>query len=247
MKRETDMEMRSLAPVLAAARQRKPLSREEERALALRAQGGDLAARDELVARHLPLVVSFARKQSRGTLPLDELVQEGNLGLVRALEKFDPDAGTRFSTYAVWWIRAYVWRYLKQARSSVRPRSGTVARADLSLDALVDADGDASFLDAIEDEGPRPDDRYASAEASRHVRGALERVRGRIGELGWDIIHSRLQADAPDTLETIGRRWGVSRERVRQVETQTKQFLLGYLSSALPAANGAPDPDRQAA
>ncbi|BDG06306.1 RNA polymerase sigma factor RpoH [Anaeromyxobacter oryzae] len=222
-------EMGALAPALAAARARPPLSREAERALAARARDGDIAARDELVARHLPLVVSFVRKQARGTIPLDELVQEGNLGLVRAIEKFDPDAGTRFSTYAVWWIRAYVWRYLKQARSAVRPRSGTVALADLSLDSPLGEDGDVSYLDRIEDEGPGPADVYAAAEGDRQVRGALDRVRGRIGELGWDIIHTRLQQDPPDTLERIGQRWGVSRERVRQVETQTKRFLRGYL------------------
>src|SRR5512133_958126 len=131
-------EMEALAPYLEAARALPTLSREEERALAVRARAGDAGARDALVRRNLPLVISFARQQSRGSVRLDELVQEGNLGLLRAVEKYDPDAGTRFATYALWWIRAYVWRYLKLARSAVRPKSGTAASADVSLDSPLD-------------------------------------------------------------------------------------------------------------
>jgi RNA polymerase primary sigma factor len=224
-----DEEMEALAPYAGAARALAPLSRDQERELATRARDGDGSARDELVRRHLPLVVAFARKQSRGSVRLDELVQEGNLGLLRAVEKYDPSVGTRFSTYAVWWIRAYVWRYLKQARSAVRPRSGTVATADLSLDSPLGDEADATYLERIEDEGPSPDARYEEAEGDEQLRGALEKVRGRIGELGWDIIHSRLEQDPPETLQQIADRWGLSRERVRQVEVATKRFLRGYL------------------
>jgi RNA polymerase primary sigma factor len=208
-----------------------PLTAAEEQALARRAQQGDAAARDELVRRNLALVVTFVRNQTRGAVRFDELVQEGNLGLLRAVAKFDPEAGTRFSTYAVWWIRAYVWKALKLARSAVRPRSGTSAAADYSLDVPLEGDGETTFLERLEDEAPPPDERFADAEGDAQLRKALERVRGRIGELGWDIIHTRLEQDPPDTLEQIGRRWGVSRERVRQVELSTKRFLRGYLVS----------------
>jgi RNA polymerase primary sigma factor len=218
-----------LASYVGAARDLAPLSRDAERELAIRARAGDPAARDELVRRHLPLVVTFVRNQPRGGLPLDELVQEGNLGLLRAMDKFDPDAGTRFSTYAVWWIRAYVWKHLKLARSAVRPRSGTSSRADLSLDAPRGDESDVTYLEGLEDGAPLTDARYAEAEGNSQLRGALDKVRGRIGELGWDIIHSRLEQDPPETLEQIGKRWGLSRERVRQVESATKRFLRGYL------------------
>ena len=228
----TRTEKETLQSYLEAIRGLAPLTREQEHELALRARRGDAAAREALVRQHLELVVTVARTQKRGTLRLEELVQEGNLGLLRAAEKFDPGAGTRFSSYAVWWIRAYIWKYLKQARSAVRPRSGTAATADFSLDSPVADDGDASFLDSIEDDGPLPDEAYASKEGNRHVRAALDRVRARVGELGWDIIHHRLQQDPPDTLESIGRRWGVSRERVRQVELQTKRFLRDHLAAA---------------
>ncbi|WP_408629081.1 sigma-70 family RNA polymerase sigma factor [Anaeromyxobacter terrae] len=222
----------SLAPYMKAVRGQQPLTPKTERELAIRARNGDAAAREELVRRHLGLVVAFALKQSRGAVRLDDLVQEGNLGLMRAAEKFNPDAGTRFASYATWWIRAYVWKYLKQARSAVRPQTGTVAREDVSLDAAIDEESDVTRLDRVEDEAPTPDEAVATSETDGRLRASLEKVRGRIGELGWDIIRTRLQQDPPDTLEQIGKRWQVSREWVRQVERTTKRFLLGYLEQA---------------
>jgi RNA polymerase primary sigma factor len=222
-------EFEDLAPYLDTIRAFPPLTREEEHVLALRARRGDVNARQRLVRHNLAFVVAIARKQRRGTVRLDDVIQEGNVGLMRAAEKFDPDAGTRFSTYAVWWIRAYVGKYLKEARSSVRPQSGTVAQADLSLDSSVDEENETTHLERIEDDGPGPEDTYLAVEADGEVRESLGRIRKRVGELGWDIIHNRLQQDQPRTLEEIGKRWGVSRERVRQVELRTKQFLAHYL------------------
>jgi RNA polymerase primary sigma factor len=118
----------------------------------------------------------------------------------------------------------------------VRPRSGETARADLSLEAPVHEDGDATWLDQVEDERPAADERYGEAESGARLRSALQRVRPRIGEVGWDVIHSRLQRDPPDTLAEIGRRWGLSRERVRQIEVETKRFLQHYLEPADLAA-----------
>jgi len=224
-------EFEELAPYLRTVRDFPPLSRDEEHALAIRARRGEVGAKQKLVRHNLAFVVAIARKQRRGTVRLDDLIQEGNVGLMRAVEKFDPHAGTRFSTYAVWWIRAYIGKYLKEARSTVRPQSGTVAQPDLSLDSAIDEEGDVSHLERIEDEGPGPEDTYLSAEGDNDVRDALGKVRKRIGELGWDIIHNRLEQDQPRTLEEIGKRWGVSRERVRQVELKTKQFLYRYLST----------------
>ncbi len=224
-------EFDELAPYLAAARDYPRLSRDEEHALALRARKGEVKAKQKLVRHNLTFVVAIARKQRRGTVRLDDLIQEGNVGLMRAVEKFDPHAGTRFSTYAVWWIRAFVGKYLKEARSAVRPQSGTVAQADLSLDSAIDAEGDVTHLDRIEDQGPGPEDDYLQGEGDRGVHEAMRKVRKRIGELGWDIVRNRLQQDQPHTLEEIGKRWGVSRERVRQVELKTKQFLHHYLTA----------------
>lgn len=218
-----------LSPYLRALRSYPPLSREEEQRLATRAGQGDAAAGQDLVRHNLGLVVSVARSQRRGTVRLDDLVQEGNLGLLRAAQKFDPQVGTRFSTYAVWWIRAYVGKYLKEARSTVRPRSGVSALSDISLDAAASESGDVTYLDLLEDGAVGPEERFLASERDRTVRGALARVRKRVGELGWEIVHARLQQEEPRTLEDIGKRWSVSRERVRQVEVKTKRFLGRYL------------------
>ncbi len=223
-------EFQDLAPFLGTVRDLERLSRDEEHALAIRARKGEVKAKQKLVRHNLTLAVTIARMQRRGAVRLDDLIQEGIVGLMRAVEKFDPHAGTRFSTYAVWWIRAYVGKYLKEARSTVRPRSGTIAQPDLSLDSTIGDEGDATHLDRIEDEGPGPEDDYLQMEGDREVRDALGKVRKRIGELGWDIVHSRLQHDQPRTLEEIGERWGVSRERIRQVELKTKEFLHRHLT-----------------
>jgi len=225
-------ELDELSPYLRALRRYPPLTREAEHQLAVRAGQGDISASQDLVRHSLALVVAVARSQRRGSVRLDDLVQEGNLGLIRAAGKYDPRVGTRFSTYAIWWIRAYVGKFLKEARSAVRPRSGLVARPDISLDAPVGDPAEATHLDLLEDAGVGPEDRYLASERDRAVRGALAKVRTRVGELGWDIVHTRLQQEVPRTLEDIGRRWSVSRERVRQIEVRTKRFLSRYLQPA---------------
>jgi RNA polymerase primary sigma factor len=233
MAMRTGNDMDELAPYLRAIRAHPPLSRDEEHAVAVEARAGDVRSKQQLARHNLALVVAVARRQRLGSVRLDDVIQEGNVGLMRAIEKFDPHAGTRFSTYAVWWIRAYVGKYLKEVRSSVRPQSGTVAQSDLSLDVTFDDEGDVTHLERLEDDGPGPEERYLSSEGDHAVRAALVKVRKRIGEMGWDIIHSRLQRDDPTTLEDIGKRWGVSRERVRQVELRAKQYLHRYLATAL--------------
>jgi RNA polymerase sigma factor (sigma-70 family) len=228
-RRSRENEYGDLAAYLEAVRHFPPLSRDEEHALAVRVRKGEVEAKQTLVRHNLAFVVAIARKHRRGAVGLSDLIQEGNVGLMRAAEKFDPHAGTRFSTYAVWWIRAHIGKYLKEARSAVRPQSGTVAQSDLSLDSAIDADDGATHLDRVEDVGPGPEGTYLRFEGNREVQDALGRARRRIGELGWDIVHNRLAQDEPPTLEEIGKRWGVSRERVRQVELKTRHFLRSYL------------------
>ncbi len=220
-----------LAPYMEAIRRFPPLSRGEEHALAVRARLGDASARQKLVRHNLAFVVSFARKYRRGTVRLEDLVQEGNVGLLRAVEKFDPEAGTRFLTYAAWWIRAYVGKYLKEARSAVRPKSGTVAQADLSLDCGAGDEDETPPLQRVEDDAPGPEATFLAKEDDRAVRDAVSRLRNRMGGLGWDIVCRRLLQDSPRTLDEIGKSWGFSRERVRQVETRTKRLLRRQLSA----------------
>jgi RNA polymerase primary sigma factor len=225
-------EFEELSPYLNQLSHSRVLTREEEVILSKKAQKGNRAARIELVQNNLPFVVAVAKKHMGRGARLDDLIQEGNFGLLKAIEHFDPERGNRFATYAVWWIRAYITRYLKDNRSQVR--GGEKDRGmmrDLSLDAAVgDEDGDVSHLDRLVGEEEGPESEFLSEEHADEVRVALSLVKKRIGDLGWDIVEHRLSQDEPTTLEEIGKRWGVSRERVRQVELKTKQFLRGYLA-----------------
>jgi RNA polymerase primary sigma factor len=210
----------------------KQLTREEEYELSRRAKKGDESARRILAQANLPFVVAVARKFASRSGRLDDLIQEGNVGLMKAIEHFDPKKNVRFATYAVWWIRAYITRYLKDNRSHVR--GGEHERAsmsDFSLDAPLDDEADSTYLDRLEDAGPTPDASFLSLERDEEVSQALQRVKRRLGDLGWDILQERLTQDKPRTLEELGERWGVSRERVRQVELKTKSFLARYLEA----------------
>jgi len=231
-------EFEDLQPYLRALPRYRALTREEERDLADRARAGDERAREELVKRNLPFVVAVAKRSLGRGARLDDLVQEGNIGLLKAVEKFDTGKGTRFSTYAIWWIRAYVQKYLKEVHSSVRGGEDGARRGlrDLSLDVAVDEDGEITALDRLPDDSPTPDERYFASRSDEMVRDRLERFRKRIGPLGWDILEERLSSDSPQTLEQIGKRWGLSRERVRQVELQTRTFLRRALEDLHEAA-----------
>jgi RNA polymerase primary sigma factor len=228
-----------LASYLKAARAFPPLTREEERALAVRARQGDTAAKQKLVQHNLAFVIGFARRQRRGTVPLDDLIQEGSAGLLRAVEKFDPESGNRFLTYGAWWVRAYIGRYLEGARSTVKGQGWTAAQRDVSLDSPSSDGGDDAPIDRLEDGAPSPEDACLVGETRREVRQALARVRGRVSELGWDIVRERLEQDSPLTLQELGRRWGVSRERVRQVEVATRRLLRRQLEESGVARDAA--------
>ena len=208
----------------------RPLTREDEVRLSHRARAGHEDARQELATCNLALVISVAKKYTERGARMDDLIQEGNIGLLKAIEHYDPRKGTRFATYAVWWIRAYIQRYLQDNRSQVRGGEATRgSMTDLSLDVTIDEDGEVSHLERLVDEKADPEREYTVTEHDRDVRAALARVKKRLGELGWDILQERLTQDSPRTLEEIGKRWGVSRERVRQVELKTKSFLARYL------------------
>lgn len=153
---------------------------------------------------HRPLVVALAgRRRSLGWAARDDLVQEGCLGLIKAAEHFDPRKGA-FPTYARWWVRAYLDRWCANRHAH---------------------DGEPGLLEGLAAPEADPEAACLAVERDRAVRSAVERLRRRLGRLGLDIVHSRLCADPPETLEAIGRRWRVSRERVRQVEQRSKQLL----------------------
>lgn len=215
-----------------------PMSREEEARLARAARRGETSARDELVRRNLAFVVAIARKHAGRGARLDDLVQEGNVGLLRAIEKFDTKRGTRFSTYAIWWIRAYIQKYLKECHSSVRGGEDGARKGlkDVSLDVPVDDDSELTAVERLIDDAPPPDTTLATTRTDRLVRARLDSARKKIGEMGWSIVRERLESDEPQTLEQLGRRFGVSRERVRQVELKTRSLLRTELAGLGEAA-----------
>jgi RNA polymerase primary sigma factor len=185
-----------------------------------------------MAVSNLPFVVAVAKKFAGRGARLDDLIQEGNVGLMKAIEHFDPKKNVRFATYAVWWIRAYITRYLKDNRSQVRGgEHERMAMSDFSLDTPLDDESETTYLDRIEDHAPAPDLSFMRLERDEEVSQALLRVKRRLGDLGWDILQERLTQEKPRTLEELGERWGVSRERVRQVELKTKSFLARYLES----------------
>jgi RNA polymerase primary sigma factor len=222
----------NIAPYLRQMGSRPQLTREQEYALVRRARKGDERARETLAVSNLAFVVSVAKKFAHRGARLDDLVQEGNVGLMKAIEHFDPKKNVRFATYAVWWIRAYITRYLKDNRSQVRGgESERGSMVDFSLDVTIDEDGETTFLERLEEPSVGPQDSFIGKEQDEEVQAALAKVKKRIGDLGWDIVQERLTQDKPRTLEELGQRWGVSRERVRQVELKTKHFLARYLSA----------------
>ena len=229
----TSSEFDDISKYLQAFKKFPPLTREQEHELALRVKAGEAQAKDLLTRHNLAFVVSVSRKFLGRGARLDDLIQEGNIGLLKAVDHFDPHKGTRFSTYAIWWIRAYIQKYLKDVRSTVRggESEGRPYQRDLSLDAPLDAEGDVTHLDLLESDLPSPELVALAHERDADVNEALGKLRRRLGDLGWDIVNERLKQESPKTLEELGKRFGVSRERVRQVELRTRTFLARYLAT----------------
>jgi RNA polymerase primary sigma factor len=239
----------------------------EEVSLAARIERGDMAAKQHMIEANLRLVVSIAKAYMGRGLSFLDLIQEGSLGLIRAVEKFDYRRGHKFSTYATWWIRQAVTRAIADKARTIRipvhmaeriTRLGHVerglvqqlgreptgeelaaaldrpvrevkelkriAQSPISLERPIGEEEDAELGDLIEDHGSAsPLD-----QAFDHVRSeTLTRVLAALGERERGVLVMRygLDGEEPRTLEEVGDAFGVTRERARQIETQTLSKL----------------------
>jgi len=243
----------------------------EERALAEQWPAGDSAAGEKLIRASLPFVISVALEYRRWGAPLEDLVQQGNLGLLKAAKKFDPQRDCRLITYAVYWIRAEIRDYVvrgyrlvrigttKTERRAVRNYRKTreddpaalAASSGLSVEAAerllpvlrqrdvsldVSFDGESPHVDRLVSNAPSPEE-----ESSRHAfeQRTRERVQSAIEKLPAReamIVRERLLQDDPITLEALGSRLGISKERVRQLEERARRRLRQDLAELHDAA-----------
>ncbi|MFY7951363.1 MAG: sigma-70 family RNA polymerase sigma factor [Armatimonadaceae bacterium] len=243
------------------------LSAAEEVALARRIQRGDKAAKDRLTEANLRLVISIARRYNVPGVPLADLIQEGNLGLIRAVEKFDPDRGFRFSTYATWWIRRAISRaVISQGRTIRIPvyvadlvqkvsRTANTLRQDMAREPSVDEIAEAVdmapgrveeilrvCLEPLSLESPvgerdsaqlsdflRSSDHTAPEDVATHLirKEQVEAVLAKLNDREREVLVLRfgLDGNAPLTLEEVGQRFQVTRERVRQIELRALKKL----------------------
>jgi RNA polymerase primary sigma factor len=189
------------------------LSREEEAELARRSRAGDDAARHRLVSANLRFVVSVARRYRHSGVPLADLVNEGNLGLLRAAERFDETHGVRFVSYAIWWIR----QGMRQAIARDAELNGDLAVRRLSLDEPLGGETTAALQELVpDDRSEAPEERVLRAGMRHAVDSSLTDLPER-EQLVLRLYYG-LDGAPPSTLEEVGEHLGVTRERVRQIK-----------------------------
>jgi RNA polymerase primary sigma factor len=210
-------------------RRQRLLTGAEEIALAKRIELGDLAAKQEMIERNLGLVYSLAQRYRGRGVPFDDLVQEGTLGLVRAIEKFDHRRGLKLSTYAVWWIRRSLITAMSDERTIRIPPSASeralreAATVTASLDEQVGEDG-ARLGELIADPDAVDPWRHANdRETHRQVTSMLGTLPARHREVL--LRRYGLEDDLPETHAQIGARLGVGEERSRQLEREALHRL----------------------
>jgi len=206
------------------------LSREEEHELLVRYRGGDRRAGDRLVLCNQRLVMLHASRWASRGLPLEDLVQEGNVGLLIALQRFELDRGHRFGTYAVLWVRAQMGVYAVKQPSVVRTnmRDKKWPKRDASLDDKP-RDHDETYLDRLVDTRPLPDEVAAERQCAGHDH--VERFLVGLSDFERDVVQRRVLADDRETLNEIGVTYDVSRERVRQIESRALRKIRKRLAA----------------
>jgi RNA polymerase sigma-32 factor len=277
---------RSVGPVdaltayMAELRRYPPISREEEHELAVRwVEEGDPSAARQLVLSNLRLVVKIAMEYRRAWTNVLDLIQDGNVGLLEAVQRYDPYQGVKLSTYAVYWIRAYIlqyildnfrivrlgttraqrklfWRLNKEKRAleregfEVEPRliaerldvteaevedmEMRLRESDLSMNAPARRDEPgAEFGDFMRSAGASAEENVADSELRRVFMDQVRAFTESLDARDRRIVEERVLADEPKTLADLGEEFGVSRERVRQIEARIVKQLREYLKENL--------------
>jgi len=268
----------SLESYLGRINQFPLLTAEEEFELASRyRKHSDIEAAHKLITSNLRFVVKVAFEyKSYGTKLLD-LIQEGNIGLMMAVKKFDPYKGYRFISYAIWWIRAYIqnfiiktWSLVKigttQAQKKLFYKIGKVRKAleanqenekkyellahdldvskediiemaqrmssrDLSLDTPFDQDHELTPLELLQESSPSQEEELITKQERTLLEDEVVKAMKRLNEKEVFVIRNRVMADAPLTLQEIGDHLSLSRERVRQIESEALRKLKKEMSS----------------
>ncbi len=241
----------------------------------------DLDAAHKLVTSHLRLVAKIAMGYRGYGLPLSELISEGNVGMMQAIKRFDPERGFRLATYAMWWIRAAIQEYILHSWSLVKmgttaaqkklffnlrklkgqlkaieegdlapetvakiaetlgvPEDDVVqmnrrlAAPDHSLNAPLRIDGDGEWQDWLVDEGESQETLLAESEELGKRRALLVQAMEMLNERERHILQERRLKDDPSTLEELSQQYGISRERVRQIEVRAFEKLQKAIRNA---------------
>lgn len=239
----------------------------------------DMDAAEKLIVSNLRFVVKIAHEYRNYGYKLADLIQEGNIGLIHAVKKFDPYKGYRLISYAVWWIRAYIQNYLikswslvkigttqaqrklffklSQARNKLErlskrnPEFSEIAESlgvkgsevcemdmrmgtrDLSLNEIIGDDGDTPHLDFLVHDGDDQETSLIKEEEKSLVKRDIAGVLATLSERESYIIRNRVMADEPLTLQEIGDKYKITRERIRQIEKKALQKV----QVALPCLN----------
>jgi RNA polymerase primary sigma factor len=264
------------------------LTPEQEIELAGRIKLGDQQARTEMVRANLKLVVRIARDYANFGLPLLDLISEGNIGLMKAVERFDPQKGGKLSTYAAWWIKESIRRALANQAKTIRlpvhlvDKIGKMRRVSLrmmeelgreptddelaeeiglsvfkirelrnvavrptSLDRPIQGDESLQFADVLgDDESENPFEQLRD----KDILEEIERLLDLLSDREREIINSRfgLGGQKPETLVEVGEKFGVTRERIRQLEKVALNKLRNALARKERARSGAPGHEARA-
>lgn len=199
------------------------LTLDEERTLGAASRGGCSKSRERLISSHLKLAARVAMDYRWSGIPVDDLVADATMGLIRAVDKFDPKHGARLATYATYWMRAVIWERVRSQRSLVRvadhrthPDRPQVS--DMSLNVPGES-GEERIAELICYE-PSPEQIVMQQSQHAYQRRLLERFMRRLTPRQRIIVTRRLLSETPPTLDVLGAEFGVSKEAIRQQEAK---------------------------